>query len=185
MAKWNQFIADNDPTPYLKVSVHTGYIRQSSWYSYYYCPNWYFSLEQPMGNLSAASVTMKILNSSGKVWKSWNYSLAELKKCTTSQNYEYLTSVDDRHFWDSHSIIVVINNITIDGKTISGEAMKQVPASAKAYQADPSMMNEIAFIRECINTKIPDYDEWINQQIEDNIKVKDELCYEFVQKYMR
>jgi hypothetical protein len=185
LAKWNQFIADNDPEPYLKVTAHTGNYRQSTWYSYYDRPQWFFSIEQPKGTLSNASVTMKILNSNGKVSKSMRYSLSDLKKINSDKNARYLQDKDDRHFWDSHSIVIVVNSITIDGETISGDAIKQVPASAKEYQAEPTMMNKITFIRECIDTKVPDYDEWINQQIEDNIKAKDELCYEFAQEFIR
>ena len=185
LAKWEQFIADNDPEPYLTVTAHTGNYRQAAWYSYYDRPQWFFSIEQPKGALSDASVTVKILNSNGKNYRTWTQSLADLKKINNDATARFLTDVDNPYFWDSHSMVVVVNSITIDGKTISGDAMKQVPASAKAYEADPTMMNKITFIRECIDTKVPDYDEWINQQIEDNIKAKDELCYEFAEKYMR
>ncbi len=185
LAKWNQFIADNDPEPYLKVTAHTGNYRQSAWYSYYDRPRWYYSIEQPRGKLSDASITVKILDRNGKLFKSMRESLADIKKASNVDGSNWFTGVDDLYFWDSHSIVIVVNSITIDGKTISGDAMKQVPASAKAYEAEPTMMNKITFIRECIDTKVPDYDEWINQQIEDNIKAKDELCYEFAQEFIR
>ena len=185
LAKWNQFIADNDPEPYLKVTVHTGNYRQPAWYSYYDRPQWYFKIEQPKGVLSDASVTVKILNENGRVFRSSNMSLADLKKINNDAHARFLTDVDNPYFWNSHSMVVTVNSITIDGNTISNDAMYQVPASARAYQEDPTMMNEIDFVRECIDTKVPDYDEWTNQQMEDKIKAADELCYEFVEKYMR
>lgn len=49
-----------------------------------------------------------------------------------------------------------------------------------AYINDSTKMTEIAFIRALINSKYPDEDEWINEEISKDIKGHGAKYYEFL-----
>ena len=184
--KWNQFLIENDPTPYLNVTVHTGnHKRTDGWYSYRF-PDWYFSVEEPKGELSDATVTFRVLNNNNNrvVWEEKKYTLAELKENNGEVNIQYYT-VEDRSFWSRHTPEIIVNSITQGDKTLTDDAIKQVPASVKAYIADPSIENKINIVRELLDTNCPEHDKWVKNAVEEQLKAADELCYEFSLKYMR
>lgn len=176
--KWNQFLIENDPTPYLNVTVHTGIA------SYYDYPNWYFSVEEPKGELSDATVTFRVLNSNGSVWDEEKYTLAELKEYNSKDNVQYYR-VQNLFLWKTYTPEIIVNSITQGDKTLTDDAIKQVPASVRAYNAEPSKENKINLVRELIDSNCPDHDKWVKNAVEEQLKAADELCYEFSLKYMR
>ena len=177
--KWNQFLIENDPTPYLNVTVHTGIV------SYYDYPDWYFSVEEPKGELSDATVTFRVLNSNGSVWDEEKYTLAELKKYNSKDNVQYYYRVRNLSFWKTYTPEIIVNSITQGDKTLTDDAIKQVPASVRAYNAEPSIENKINIVRELLDTNCPEHDKWVKNAVEEQLKAADELCYEFSLKYMQ
>lgn len=182
--KWNQFIIENNPDPYLNVTVHTGNHNQTDgWYSYWGCPDWYFSVEEPKGELSDATVTFRIMNSNGHVMEEKKYTLAELKEYSDEAHIQYY-KVQDPSFWNTHTPEIIVNSITQGDKTLTDDTIKQVPASVRAYNVESSKENKINIVRELIDSNCPDHDEWVKNAVEEQLKAADELCYEFSLKYM-
>lgn len=176
--KWKQFLIENDPTPYLNVTVHTGIP------SYYDYPNWYFSVEEPKGELSDATVTFRVINNNNRVvWDEEKYTLAELKEYNSKDNVQYY-EVQNLFLWKTYTPEIIVNSITQGDKTLTDDAIKQVPASVKAYNADPSIENKINIVRELLDTNCPEHDKWVKNAVEEQLKDADELCYEFSLKYM-
>ena len=179
--KWKQFLIENDPTPYLNVTVHTGNSNQANgWWG---CPDWYFSVEEPKGELSDATVTFRVLNSNGYVRVETTYTLAELKENNGEPHVQYY-KVQDPSFWKTHTPEIIVNSITQGDKTLTDDAIKQVPASVRAYNANPSKENKINLVRELLDTNCPEHDKWVKNAVEEQLKDADELCYEFSLKYM-
>ena len=182
--KWNQFLIDNDPNPYLNVTVHTGYRREEGWWSYYDRPDFYFSVEEPKGELTNAVITFRVLNSNGSVWNSFKYTLSELKSHYDKKSGEYFTHVDNASWWQSHTPEIIVNSITQGEKTLTNDAIKEVPACIIAYNQFPSQENKINVVRELIAPDCPEYEEWVSNAVEEQLKAADELCYEFSLRYM-
>lgn len=184
--KWNKFIIENDPTPYLNVTVHTGSHKESNgWFSYNYYPNWYFSVEEPKGELSDATVTFRVLNNYNRVVKEEKkYTLAELKEYSDEAHIQYY-KVDSPSFWETYTPEIIVNSITQGDKTLTDDTIKQVPASVRAYNVEPSKENKINIVRELIDSNCPDHDKWVKNAVEEQLKAADELCYEFSLKYMK
>jgi len=96
-----------------------------------------------------------------------------------------LTQVDNAGYWKNHTTEIIVNSITInDSVTLTDEAIKQVPASIKAYNAYQSQENRIAVVRELIDPECPEHDQWVSDAVEAQIKSEDELCYEFSKRFM-
>lgn len=178
--KWKQFLIENDPTSYLNVTVHTGIV------SYYDYPDWYFSVEEPKGELSDATVTFRVINNNNRVvWDEEKYTLAGLKECNSKDNVQYYFGVRNLSFWKTHTPEIIVNSITQGDKTLTDDAIKQVPASVRAYNAEPTTENKINIVRELLDTNCPEHDKWVNNAVEEQLKDADELCYEFSLKYMK
>ena len=123
-------------------------------------------------------------NNNRVVWYEKKYTLAELKEYSDEAHIQYY-KVQDRSFWSTHTAEIIVNSITQGDKTLTDDAIKQVPASVKAYNADPSIENKINIVRELLDTNCPEHDKWVKNAVEEQLKDADELCYEFSLKYMQ
>lgn len=188
VAKWKSFIEANDPSRYLVVKTHTSYYEESIWWSTYYRPQFYFTLEYPLGKIKNASVTYVPRNSNGKrhsQTKSDTESLAAIRSYT-SKNKVYYSNVDDGNFWGKYSMSVVINSVTLeDGTVISAKALEEVPKSVKQYIKEPTEDNLVAVIRELCDSQVASREEYTTKAWNAALQDEDALCYDFAIKYLQ
>ena len=184
VAKWEQFIAEHDPSLYLKVVTHTGIYQEASWYYYYDRPAYWFSVTELKGKLKGASVTIKPVDRHGSTHYNTDaqtLSLSELKRCNSRNNLRYYRYVDNDEFWNRYSMRVTVNSITLeDGTTIKRSDIKQVPKTVKAYLDDKSEDNLVAMVKAEIDADFPAREEYIQAELKRALIDKDELCYEFL-----
>ena len=184
VAKWEKFIAEHDPSKYIKVSTHTGIYKEDGWYYTYDRPEYWFSVSEPKGQLQSASVTIKPVDRNGNTpynVDAQTYSLSELKRYNSRSNSRYYRYVDNDAFWSRYSMRVTVNSVTLaDGTSIKRSDIKQVPKKVKAYLDDNSEENLVAMVKAEIDADFLGREEYIQEEIKRALIAKDELCYEFL-----
>lgn len=184
VTKWEKFIAEHDPSKYIKVSTHTGIYKESSWYYTYDRPEFWFSVSEPKGKLKSASVTIKPVDRNGNTPYSVDaltLSLSELKRHNSRSNSRYYRYVDNDAFWSRYSMRVTVNSVTLEnGTSIKRSDIKQVPKKVKTYLDDKSEENLVAMVKAEIDADFLARDEYVEEEIKRALMAKDSLCYEFL-----
>lgn len=187
VAKWEKFIADHDPSKYIKVATHTAIYKEDGWYYTYDRPEFWFSVSEPKGQLKSASVTVKPVDRNGNSHynvDAQTYSLSELKRYNSRSNSRYYRYVDNDAFWSRYSMRVTVNSVTLaDGTIIKRSDSKQVPRKVKAYLEEKSEENLVAMVKSELIKDFPSREEYIDSEVTTALKAKDSLCYEFLHSY--
>jgi hypothetical protein len=188
VTKWRSFIEANDPSRYLVVTIHTSYYQEYSWWSSWTRPQFYFSLEYPLGKIKDASVTYVPRNANGKTHSGAKRNTERLSVLISHNSKDeafYYGGVDDGRFWDKYSMKVIINSVTLeDGTVISAKALEEVPASIKKYIDEETEENLIAVIRDLVDSQISSREEYTTKALAAALEKEDALCYDFAVKYL-
>lgn len=183
--KWEQYIVDHTISNYIAISPCYGY-REDGLFFIDYRPKFHFEVSEFKGELSDASISFNVVNSNGSHYsgiQTWN--LAKIKECNGHRgNYECFSRIDDEHFWNSHSVKVMINSITIGSLIIYANDIERMPTVVSEYLKHPNNLeNEFAFIRKYVNKKYPSYSEFqklTDNHVQQQLANEDSLCYSFM-----
>lgn len=182
--EWKQYIEDRKPENYLTIIPKYGY-KEEGLIFIDYRPKYYFEIQEPKGILTDANIVYHIVDKQGNSFIEPQYlNLSELKCYDSEKNYRYFSDIDDKSFWDKYSIIVEIASV-VKGSTIinMGDDAADIPEIVKNYLERPDYSNESLFIRQYIKADYPVYDYSIEDFVLAEMKKKDPLCFEILQKY--
>ena len=185
--KWEEFITNNDPSGFLQIETVTSNYRENDYWTYYDRPQFYFKYTEPKGKLKDASISYYTVSSSGRKDQSGRtINLSDFKKDYVGKDNErYFRAIDNSSYWNSHSMVVVVNSVTLEDGTVlkASEIKEKVPAPASKYINNPSEDNEYEFIHTLIDSDYPTLKEYTESFTDAALQKKNELLFDFCKKY--
>jgi len=180
--KWEKYIEDHDVSKFLTVEViPSGF--SDDWYYYY--PAFYFKITEPKGTLKDCSVDLECYDHYDNI-DSYNsitgIDLEIMKRCNSKENRRY-GNMCSSNFWDNYEYRPVVRSVTLkNGTTISEKDIENVPETVKNYIEDPNEQTQERLIVDQIDPQFKGADHYIYQIIQADLKEKDPICYELVDR---
>lgn len=184
--RWTKFYNEHDPSAYLKLTFHTRYEKQESYFDdTKYYPAFWVDISYPKGAIKDCEVFFG-LRGGGE----WDYSatstlsLEGLKECTQSADYYFpLVSSSSPDIYDSYSIEYEVRSVTLqDGTTISLSERDEIPREILEYIEEQTPENKDLAISAVVDANFLEQDEYVNSYIEKYREKKDQLCYDLLSK---
>jgi len=177
--KWGEFVRYHDPNQYLAVEAVTGI-----WQSH---PEFYFIVREPKAPVKTASISYDGVVKGAKTSSEFEtVSLSELRAINSSDNAAVYDGITDPLYWDTHEMLIVVNRVELmDGSvySLNDPEMKQVPASVRAYFANPCQGTEDEMARELVNPYFKTRAEYVEMNYQEALRRANPLCYELLKNY--
>ncbi len=177
--KWGDFVRNHDPNQYLSVEAVTGI-----WQSH---PEFYFIVREPKAPVKTASISYDGVVKGAKTSSELEtVSLTELRAINSSDNASVYDGITDPLYWDTHEMLIIVNRVELmDGSvySLNDPEMKQVPASVRAYFANPCQETEDEMARELVNPYFKTRTEYVEMNVQEALRRANPLCYELLKNY--
>lgn len=177
--KWGDFVRNHDPNQYLSVEAVTGI-----WQSH---PEFYFIVREPKAPVKTASISYDGVVKGAKTSSELEtVSLTELRAINSSDNASVYDGITDPLYWDTHEMLIIVNRVELmDGSvySLNDPEMKQVPASVRAYFANPCQATEDEMARELVNPYFKTRTEYVEMNVQEALRRANPLCYELLKNY--
>ena len=177
--KWGDFVRNHDPNQYLSVEAVTGI-----WQSH---PEFYFIIREPKAPVKTASISYDGVVKGAKTSSELEtVSLTELRAINSSDNASVYDGITDPLYWDTHEMLIIVNRVELmDGSvySLNDPEMKQVPASVRAYFANPCQETEDEMARELVNPYFKTRTEYVEMNVQEALRRANPLCYELLKNY--
>ena len=177
--KWGDFVKSHDPNQYLAVEAVTGI-----WQSH---PEFYFIVREPKAPVKTASISYDGVVKGAKTSSELEtVSLTELRAINSSDNAAVYDGITDPLYWDTHEMLIIVNRVELmDGSvySLNDPEMKQVPASVRAYFANPCRETEDEMARELVNPYFKTRTEYVEMNVQEALRRANPLCYELLKNY--
>ena len=177
--KWGDFVRNHDPNQYLSVEAVTGI-----WQSH---PEFYFIVREPKAPVKTASISYDGVVKGAKTSSELEtVSLTELRAINSSDNASVYDGITDPLYWDTHEMLIIVNRVELmDGSvySLNDPEMKQVPASVRAYFANPCQETEDEMARELVNPYFKTRTEYVGMNVQEALRRANPLCYELLKNY--
>ncbi len=186
--RWTKFYNEHDPSAYLKLTFHTRYEKQESFYDDRdYHPAFWVDISYPKGAIKDCEVFFGLWN---EEFEQWNYratttlSLEGLKECTQSADYYFQhVSSSSPDIYDNYPLKYEVRSVTLrNGTTISLSERDEIPREMLRYIEEQTPENKDRAILAVVDANFLEQDEYVNSYIEKYREKKDQLCYDLLSK---
>lgn len=185
--RWTKFYNEHDPSAYLKLTFHTRYERQESYYdetTYY--PAFWVDISYPKGAIKDCEVFFGLWDDELQ----WYYratttlSLEGLKECTQSADYYFQhVSSSSPDIYDNYSLKYEVRSVTLrNGTTISLSKRDEIPQEMLQYIEEQTPENKDRAILAVVDSNFQEQAEYVDSYTEKYCEKKDQLCYDLLSK---
>lgn len=182
--KWEDFLAEHDPSSYLEVDCCERYEMSDG--EYY--AGFYFNLSYPKGAIENCyahyGLVTKGTDDEWCIGANSYGNLEELMERSSDKSYRWnYVSSYSADIYDNFYMKCEVFSVTLpDGTVISRDDVEQVPEEAMAYITDPSRKNEVAFIKALVMDSYPDEKEFVEKALEEKFEKTNARCLKLIKR---
>lgn len=186
--RWTKFYNEHDPSAYLKLTFHTRYEKQESYFDdTKYYPAFWVDISYPKGAIKDCEVFFGLWSDEFEDWynrATTTLSLEGLKECTQSADYYFQhVSSSSPDIYDDYSLKYEVRSVTLrNGTTISLSERDEIPREMLRYIEEQTPENKDRAILAVVDANFLEQDEYVNSYIEKYREKKDQLCYNLLSK---